>query len=45
MIKAVATDMDRTLTVIRNNYRLTIEATKAIRVLEEHGVPLIFSPP
>jgi len=41
MIKAVATDIDRTLTISGNNYKLTVEAVKAIRVLEEHGIPVI----
>jgi len=41
MIKAVATDIDGTLTVSRNNYKLAIEAIKAIRLLEEHGIPVI----
>lgn len=40
-IKTVATDVDGTLTIDRNNYRLSLEATKAIRLLEQYGISVI----
>jgi len=41
MIKAVATDIDGTLTISRNDYKLSLEAIEAIRALEKHCIPVI----
>jgi len=38
MVKAAATDIDGTLTVSRNGYKLSLEA---IRTLKKHGIPII----
>ncbi len=40
-VKAVATDVDGTLTISRSNYRIDVEALKAIQLLEDHGVKVI----
>ncbi|RLG73579.1 MAG: phosphoglycolate phosphatase [Thermoprotei archaeon] len=40
-IKAIIADVDGTLTINREDYRLEIEAIKAIRKAEEQGIPVI----
>ena len=41
-VKAVATDVDGTLSISRDDYRLDIEAINAIRDLESNGIKVIF---
>jgi len=40
-IKAIVTDIDGTLTINREDYRLEIEAIKAIRKAENNGIPVV----
>lgn len=40
-IKVVASDVDGTLTVSRSNYRIDLDAIKAIRLLEEKHIKII----
>lgn len=40
-IKAIVTDVDGTLTINREDYRLEIEAIEAIRKAESNGIPVI----
>ncbi|RLG75231.1 MAG: phosphoglycolate phosphatase, partial [Thermoprotei archaeon] len=40
-IKAIVTDIDGTLTINREDYRLEIKAIKAIRKAENNGIPIV----
>ena len=40
-IKAIITDVDGTLTINREDYRLEIDAIKAIRKAEGYGIPVV----
>ena len=40
-IKAIITDVDGTLTINREDYRLEIDAIKAVRKAEGHGIPVV----
>ena len=40
-IKAIASDVDGTLTISRSSYRIDIDAVKAVQILEDNGIRVI----